>query len=286
MMQRFAALALSLFLAATAHAAAPQIIPLQGVLTDAGGTPISTAVVVQFYLYPAQTGGSALWTETQTITPQDGLFVAYLGSQTAVPLTVFRDNSTLYLAIKVGTDAEMPRILLGTTPYAGFAQYCGSVGTVDVGALPDAVPVGPLTCGSQVVTGIDATGNLTCAADKDTLGGLTCSGNQVPKWNGSAWACASLVPQVQVTSFTSGSLTLGGWVCTGVTAGTPCSSGVAVGGSCSFNVTSGTAWVAVAGSALNTGSNVWTCNMCNVTNVISVTGTLTVQTNCVTVAAQ
>ncbi|MBI5479544.1 MAG: collagen-like protein, partial [Deltaproteobacteria bacterium] len=82
MMQRFAALALSLFLAATAHAAAPQIIPLQGVLTDASGTPISTAVVVQFYLYPAQTGGSALWTETQTITPQDGLFVAYLGSQT------------------------------------------------------------------------------------------------------------------------------------------------------------------------------------------------------------
>lgn len=44
----------------------------------------------QFTLYDAAAAGTQLFTETQSVTPQDGLFTAYLGTQVALDLTLFQ----------------------------------------------------------------------------------------------------------------------------------------------------------------------------------------------------
>jgi hypothetical protein len=190
----------SLVLAAAAQAAAPPLLPLQGVLTDADGVPLDAAVTVRFSLHTAETGGTELWYETQSITPVDGLFAAYLGQGTgsAMTLATFRDRGELWLEVKVGGDDPMSRIRLASVAYAGFAEYCGNVPTHTHPAadLPAGTVIGAQTCsGSDKVRGVASTGALVCAPDlgtgADTLGQLNCSTGETVKWNGSVWACAA-----------------------------------------------------------------------------------------------
>jgi len=116
------------FVAGTALAQAPTVVPVQGFLADSAGVPIDTGVNITVRIYAGAMGGTALHEETQAVTPDAGTFTMYVGGGgTPVDLSLFRDNTTLYLGLTIGTDAEMvPRFLLGTAPYAGFAQYCGS----------------------------------------------------------------------------------------------------------------------------------------------------------------
>jgi len=161
-----------------ARAAAPQLVPVQGVLTDSAGTPIDTSVTTVFSIYASEVGGTALWTETQDVLVEDGLFTAYLGDVTALDLALFRDNGDLWLGIQVGSDAEMARMYLGSGPFAGYAEYCGAApapdfaditGTIDPTDLPAGLVTGPLACtGTDKVTGVDSSGALVCGADVDT----------------------------------------------------------------------------------------------------------------------
>lgn len=173
------ALALVSFPAA-GRAEAPSFVPVQGVLTDAGGIPIDGEVEVLFAIYPGQGGDPALWSETQTVLVENGLFSVYLGQVVPLDLSVFRDHGDLRLGITVGQDQEMPRITLGSTPFAGYAEYCGA----------DAL--GGLTCGSGQVAKYDGSAWI-CADDNDsdTLTGLSCANGQVPKWNVVEWECAN-----------------------------------------------------------------------------------------------
>lgn len=135
----------------TAFGAIPTKISYQGYLTDSGGTPISGTVSIQFAIYDAATGGTSLWSETQSVTVSHGIFSVYLGDTTPLNLPF---DVPYYLGLKVGTDPEMtPRIPLTSVGYAFRAKRA--------------------------------------ELDQDTLGGLSCSNGQIPKWNGSAWSCAA-----------------------------------------------------------------------------------------------
>ena len=58
---------------------------LEGVLTDASGTVVADGNYnLTFKLYEAATGGSAIWTETQTVAVSNGVFAAILGSVTPI----------------------------------------------------------------------------------------------------------------------------------------------------------------------------------------------------------
>ncbi|MBX3125671.1 MAG: collagen-like protein [Polyangiaceae bacterium] len=117
-----ASLAASLFVASAASSAVPSVLTQQGRLFTSTGSPATGTVSIQFSVYGAATGGTALWTETQNVTLDDGYFSARLGEATAIPASVF-DGSTRYLAVKVGTDAEMtPRQALVSVPYALMAN--------------------------------------------------------------------------------------------------------------------------------------------------------------------
>lgn len=100
-----------------AHAAIPELLTYQGILKDNAGNLLTGTYSMTFRIYDAQTGGSALWTETQSsVSVSSGKFSVQLGTVTALNL----DFSTDYwLSIQVGTDPEMsPRTRLTSAGYA------------------------------------------------------------------------------------------------------------------------------------------------------------------------
>jgi hypothetical protein len=108
-----------LLMASTASALAPRTIPFEGKLTNSAGQPVTAATSVVLSLYTVPSGGTAIWSETKSITPSaDGLFSTQLGSTTAFPAAVAFD-APYYLGVKVGANAEMtPRVALAAVPYA------------------------------------------------------------------------------------------------------------------------------------------------------------------------
>lgn len=100
----------------------PNKINFQGRITDSAGSLINTPQNLTFKIYGAATGGSAVWTETQTgVTVSSGLFAAALGAVNPLPPTVFASSGT-YLEITVGSNVLSPRKLLTmASPYADSA---------------------------------------------------------------------------------------------------------------------------------------------------------------------
>ena len=116
---------------AVAAAQAPARVPLQGYLTNTAGMPVDGDVDITLALYDVATGGTAVHTETQTITVSAGEMTAYIGDGAALDLTLFRDSAALYLGIAVGADPEMsPRPALGTVPFAAYAEYAGDANSL------------------------------------------------------------------------------------------------------------------------------------------------------------
>lgn len=115
----------------TAHAEAPGEIPVQGLLTNSAGVPLNGESVVVFAIYNTEIGGAPLYSESQRVLTEQGFFTAYLGQTSPLDLTMFRDQSSLYLGVRVDSDPEMsPRIAFGTTPFAAFASYAGDAETL------------------------------------------------------------------------------------------------------------------------------------------------------------
>ncbi len=124
-----------LLLATVASASVPQLMNVQGVLTDNSGNAVADGTYsVLFAIYNVSTGGVSLWNSTRTVSTVDGLFTVILGEQTSLPYSIF-ENTTLYLGIKVESDPEMtPRMHLTSAPYAMKAPGVSGSGWVDDGS--------------------------------------------------------------------------------------------------------------------------------------------------------
>ncbi len=91
-------------------------IPIQGRLTDAGGSPLNGTYSIRFALYEVSSGGTALCEDTNSVSVANGLFYSEIygncGSDDV-------NGRQLYLGIKVGADPEMtPRRGIYPVPYA------------------------------------------------------------------------------------------------------------------------------------------------------------------------
>ena len=95
----------------------------QGVLRDGSGNAVPNGSYdVTFRIYDVETGGTALWTENQTLTATGGIINAYLGS--VVMLTTLAFDVPYWLGISVETEDELvPRTPSPTVPYAGHAGF-------------------------------------------------------------------------------------------------------------------------------------------------------------------
>ncbi len=107
----------------TASTTVPNLVRYSGSLKSAPGmTPFSSATTgVTFAIYQQQEGGSPIWMETQTVTPDaGGNYSVLLGSTTAtgLPADLFLQQEQRWLGIQVQGQAEEPRVLLVSVPYA------------------------------------------------------------------------------------------------------------------------------------------------------------------------
>jgi len=98
--------------------AIPKQFDYQGVLkTSAGGIVPDGNYPMTFRIYNDPTGGTALWTETQTVAVANGMFSVHLGSSTAIAGVPF--NRIHFLGITLGTEPELlPRTMLTPSPYS------------------------------------------------------------------------------------------------------------------------------------------------------------------------
>jgi len=167
-----------LFLAATGlamlayssnvRAQAALVISYQGALEN-NGTPASGSQSMEFRIYSAATGGSALWTETQTVQVQNGIFNVLLGSvQPLEPTLDFK--KPYYLSVAVGGSAELtPRAPLSFAPYAfhalnaDTASYAQHATTISGGFVTSVDGFnGPLTLsGTNGISITNAPGTIT-----------------------------------------------------------------------------------------------------------------------------
>jgi hypothetical protein len=117
---------LVLVLAGTSTADVPHRINYQGVLKDGAGVPVPDGDYdLTFRLYDVEVGGTALWTESQTVPVADAIFFVKLGAVTPFVLP-FDDQ--YWLGISIGTDSELtPRLELTAAPYALRAAVAESV---------------------------------------------------------------------------------------------------------------------------------------------------------------
>jgi hypothetical protein len=96
-------------------AAVSSVVPIQGRLTDASGNPLDGNYSVTASIYDVFTGGTALCTDADTVTVDNGLFNMDMHGCTASDI----DGEQLYLGIQVGSDPEMtPRQPIYSVPYA------------------------------------------------------------------------------------------------------------------------------------------------------------------------
>jgi hypothetical protein len=112
-------------------AVVPQLIKFSGTLLDEQDRPMKGPVGVTFALYGQQSGGAALWLETQNMRPdENGNYTVLLGvySANGVPAELFTSGEARWLGVQVGQQPEQPRVLLVSVPYAlkaGDAQTLG-----------------------------------------------------------------------------------------------------------------------------------------------------------------
>ena len=138
-----------------AIAQVPQLIRYQGTLVDSNNVPLEGTYNLTFRLYGAATGGTALWTETQTaVAISRGVFNVLLGQVAPLTLTFDKDY---WLSAQVGTDAEMsPRQRLTSVPYAYRADVADRVQDQPPGFQVDTG--GTLTDGLIAYWKLDETG--------------------------------------------------------------------------------------------------------------------------------
>jgi hypothetical protein len=112
----------------------PRIISYQGVLTDAKAKPVAdTSLTITFHLYDVESSGQALWSETQTVALDQGLFNVQLGI--IQPLSLPFDKS-YWLAMAVAeTPESSPRIRLTSSPYSLRADLADQINDSSVTAV-------------------------------------------------------------------------------------------------------------------------------------------------------
>jgi hypothetical protein len=97
-------------------------------VANLAGTPIVTPVSITVSFYDAAVGGSAYWSETQTVTPDSGLCVVNLGAVTPFNLDFSRPY---YLGVSLAGAGELPTRLSVPGPGA-FSKAGDKANTRDL----------------------------------------------------------------------------------------------------------------------------------------------------------
>src|SRR6202035_1558778 len=115
------------------------------VAADEGGGSLSGVVNITFSLYAGQRDGTPLWTETQNSVQLDptGHYSVQLGvtKPNGVSTTLFTSGEARWLGVKIAEQAEQPRVLLLSVPYALKAADAQTLGGLPASAFVLVAPV-------------------------------------------------------------------------------------------------------------------------------------------------
>jgi hypothetical protein len=184
----------------------PPLVNYSGALSDENGKPLTGVVAVTFSLYPEQTGGSALWMETQNVQlDRSGHYTVMLGStsSTGLPADIFVAGEAHWLGVQVGGEAEQPRVLLVSAPYALKAGDAQTLGGLPASAF---VLAAPTTSNDAETEGMSANSSstsvrLATTADVTTSGGTV---NTLPLFSTATNIQNSLITQTSTTAINIG----------------------------------------------------------------------------------
>jgi hypothetical protein len=121
----------------------PRLVRYAGVARDLDGKPLSGVVGVTFALYAEQTGDASLWVETQNVQADaSGHYAVLLGSTKpdGLPAELFASEQARWIGVQVEQQAEQPRTLLVSAPYALKAGDAETLGGLPPSAFLRATP--------------------------------------------------------------------------------------------------------------------------------------------------
>lgn len=173
----------------------PKLINYQGHLTDAGGQPVTNKTYsIEFRIYDVSTGGTPLWSETQTVAVSGGLFNASLGGTNPLSTTFFAGNT--YLEVVVEGEVLSPRQPITSTAYAINAGdvYGQEIHPTNIATRSELGDPGTINKAGNPVnwTKLNSVpAGFADGVDNDTLATLSPAAGQVPKWTAAGtWAPA------------------------------------------------------------------------------------------------
>jgi hypothetical protein len=176
--------------------ALPRLVRFGGTVKDLNGNALTGMVGVTFALYTEQTGGASLWLETQNVTADsNGHYTVLLGSTNpdGLPADLFTSEQAHWVGVQVSGQAEQPRVLLVSAPYALKAGDAETIGGLPPSAFVLAAPAtgGDATASSPAAS---ASGTVSPASTTDvtTTGGTA---DYLPIFSGAATVIDSVVFQ-------------------------------------------------------------------------------------------
>jgi hypothetical protein len=178
--------------------ALPRLVRFGGTARDARGNPLTGVVGITFALYSEQSGGAALWLETQNITADsNGHYTALLGATRpeGLPANLFNNEQAHWVGVQVEGQAEQPRVLLVSSPYALKAGDAETIGGLPPSAFVLAAPSasGSATTSSPAANAAGSRDMTpTTATDVTTTGGTA---NYLPIFTGTSTILDSVVYQ-------------------------------------------------------------------------------------------
>jgi len=175
----------------TTASVVPRLITFSGVLKDGSGHALEGVVGVTFSLYKEQDGGAALWLETQNVEADSlGHYTVLLGATkpNGLPTELFTSGEARWLGVQPAGQAEQPRVLLVSAPYALKAGDAETVG----GLAPSAFVLASPPSGSSPgpVASPLALPPATGTTPVTTAGGVV---NQLAKFDATADVTSSQV---------------------------------------------------------------------------------------------
>jgi len=134
----------------------PNAMNFSGTLTDANGNPLNGPISVKFSLYQNQKGGSALWSEIQSVQPDNnGQYSVMLGLTPGhgLPAELFASGQARWLEIQPQGQPQQPRVMLVSVPYALKAGDATTLGGLPPSAFLQAMPAEADTQGALLSSG-------------------------------------------------------------------------------------------------------------------------------------
>ncbi len=234
------------------ESALPRLVRFSGTVKDLNGNPLAGVVGITFALYSEQTGGAALWLETQNVTADsNGRYVALLGSTKpdGLPTELFTTEQARWVGVQVSGQEEQPRMLLVSAPYALKAGDAETVGGLPPSAFVLNTPVSG--SGGRMNNGVPSSPSSSRAvppssSDVTTTGGTV---NKIPLFTTATNIQNSILTQTGTTAVSAA----GNLTATGIVTGSSFQIGSNLFAFGSY--TNANAFLGFAGNSKTTGSN-------------------------------